>query len=203
MCLAVAAAAQPVIRSVTPEVLFVEVAASASFLVEISESAPPGGVTVLVLNPSSIVSTPSSLTIPEGETQAQVPVLGLSEGDGEVSFQLGESVFVCTVSVRTTITDVSEYTAPICALHQNAPNPFNPLTTIRFDLPETGRVRLSILDVAGRLVCVLIDESLPPGSHETVWDGRDSSGRGVSSGAYLARLVFAGKVETMRIGLLR
>jgi hypothetical protein len=47
------------------------------------------------------------------------------------------------------------------------PNPFNPSTTIRFELPEAGPVRLSVIDVAGRLVRALVDDSMPQGSRVT------------------------------------
>ncbi len=83
------------------------------------------------------------------------------------------------------------------------PNPFNPRTTIRFELPEGGAVRLSVFDVAGRLVRTLVDGGLAQGSHEYAWDGRDEAGRAVGSGSYLARLEFGGRVETVRMGLVR
>lgn len=83
------------------------------------------------------------------------------------------------------------------------PNPFNPRTTIKYDLPEASPVRLSVFDVAGRWVRTLVDDSMPQGRHEAVWDGRDSSGREVGSGSYLARLEFGGQVETVRMGLIR
>jgi hypothetical protein len=88
-------------------------------------------------------------------------------------------------------------------LKQNAPNPFNPRTTIRFDLPAAGPVSLSVYDLAGRLVKVLVEGEIPAGSHEAVWDGRDSAGRGMASGGYFARLQAGGKVETVRMGLVR
>jgi hypothetical protein len=84
-----------------------------------------------------------------------------------------------------------------------SPNPFNPRTTIRFDLPGDGPVRLAIFDPAGRLVRTLVDENAPAGRHEADWDGRDASGREVASGCYLARLEFGGKVATVRMGLVR
>jgi hypothetical protein len=83
------------------------------------------------------------------------------------------------------------------------PNPFNPRTAIRFDLPKAGAVRLSVFDVAGRLVRTLVDGGLAQGSHEYAWDGRDEAGRAVGSGSYLARLEFGGAVETVRMGLVR
>ena len=88
-------------------------------------------------------------------------------------------------------------------LAQNVPNPFNLRTTIRYDLPEAGVVRLAVFDLAGRLVRTLVDESRPHGSFEAVWDGRDASGRDVGSGTYLARLECGGRVESVWMGLVR
>jgi hypothetical protein len=88
-------------------------------------------------------------------------------------------------------------------LYSAAPNPFNPRTTIRFDLPAAGNARLAIYDVAGRLVKVLVEGEIPAGSHEAAWDGRDSTGRSAPSGSYLARLVAGGKVEAVRLSLVR
>lgn len=84
-----------------------------------------------------------------------------------------------------------------------APNPFNPRATIHFDLPGASMVLLSVYDVAGHLVRTLVDESLAQGSHEAVWDGRDSSGREVASGSFMARLESGGKVETRGLALVR
>jgi hypothetical protein len=100
-------------------------------------------------------------------------------------------------------TDVAGTQVASLRLHPNHPNPFNPMTTIRFDLPAAGNARLAIYDLAGRLVRVLVEGERPAGSHEAVWDGRDASGRAVPSGSYLARLVAGGKVETVRMGLVR
>lgn len=83
------------------------------------------------------------------------------------------------------------------------PNPFNPQTTIRFQLPAAGRTQLQVFDLAGRLVRTLIDGNLAAGGHEAVWDGRDAGGREVSSGSYLARLAVGGRVESARMGLVR
>jgi hypothetical protein len=88
-------------------------------------------------------------------------------------------------------------------LHANYPNPFNPLTTLRFDYPAGGRVRLEVYDVAGRLIRTLLDADLPAGSHRAVWDGKDERGMGVASGSYFARLSVDGRVETVRMGLIR
>ena len=88
-------------------------------------------------------------------------------------------------------------------LYPNQPNPFNPQTTIKYDVPVDGRVTLRIYDVRGALVRSLVDADLPRGSHQATWDGRDASGRGMASGSYFARLEAGGKVETVRMSLIR
>ncbi|MBK7703856.1 MAG: hypothetical protein IPI34_13700 [bacterium] len=99
--------------------------------------------------------------------------------------------------------DVPSGLAIRLALHESRPNPFNPRTTIAFDLPQDMAVDLSIYDVRGACVCTLVDAELPPGSHQAVWDGRDAAGRGMASGSYFARLEAGGKVETVRMCLVR
>ncbi|MGQ0721136.1 MAG: FlgD immunoglobulin-like domain containing protein [Candidatus Eiseniibacteriota bacterium] len=73
-------------------------------------------------------------------------------------------------------------------LFTGAPNPFAERTEIRFDLPEAGRVALSVFDVSGRLVRTLLHEDLAPGRYRASWDGRDGSGARVAAGIYLVRL---------------
>jgi subtilisin family serine protease len=88
-------------------------------------------------------------------------------------------------------------------LAQNQPNPFNPATTIRFRVPETGPVTLAILDVHGRVVRRLVERELPPGEHAITWDGRDERGRQAPSGVYSYRLEAGGRTLTRRMALLK
>jgi hypothetical protein len=74
------------------------------------------------------------------------------------------------------------------ALHQNYPNPFNPETQIAFDLPQAGRVELTVYNVLGRRIVTLAGGTFEAGSHSVSWDGRDESGTSVSSGVYFYRL---------------
>ncbi|MFN2370213.1 MAG: FlgD immunoglobulin-like domain containing protein, partial [Candidatus Krumholzibacteriia bacterium] len=71
------------------------------------------------------------------------------------------------------------------ALEQNAPNPFNPSTTIAFALPRAGLVELRIYDQRGRLVRTLVDEAMTAGAKSVVWNGLDDGGRQAHSGVYL------------------
>jgi len=70
----------------------------------------------------------------------------------------------------------------------NHPNPFNPSTTMSYNLGRAGHVRLSIYDASGRLVRVVVDEKRTVGLHRIDWDGRNESGQMVSSGVYFSRL---------------
>ena len=88
-------------------------------------------------------------------------------------------------------------------LHPPSPNPFNPMTTIRFDLPADGEVRLGIFDAGGHLVRSLVDGSLTAGRHQASWDGRDAEGRHAASGSYFARLEAQGGTQTRWMSLVR
>jgi hypothetical protein len=89
------------------------------------------------------------------------------------------------------------------ALAQNAPNPFNPVTTIRFDLPDSRHVRLEVFSMEGRRVAVLVDQTMPPGQLAVMWDGKDTRGRPVASGTYFYRLTAGDFSATHRMLLTR
>jgi hypothetical protein len=73
-------------------------------------------------------------------------------------------------------------------LYTNFPNPFNPQTTISYDLPDHAFVRITIYDILGREIITLIEENQAFGYHQTVWNGEDELGNTVSSGVYLYHL---------------
>ena len=89
------------------------------------------------------------------------------------------------------------------ALHPNTPNPFNPTTTIAFDLASRTRVTLRVYDVAGRVVRTLVDGVRDAGAHRAVWDGRDDRGARVASGIYLLRLQAGAVSQTRKMVLMK
>ncbi len=91
----------------------------------------------------------------------------------------------------------------VFALHQNFPNPFNPSTTIAFDLPTPGRVNLSVYNLRGQLVRTLVDGEMPAGYQKVVWDGKDNSGSVAANGQYLFRISSEGRVFTKKMLLLK
>jgi len=90
------------------------------------------------------------------------------------------------------------------ALYQNVPNPFNPTTVIRYDVPSGGGyVTLKVFDVAGRLVRTLVDGPQAAGVNRIEWDGTNESGDNVSTGVYFCRLTAPNYTQTMRMTLLK
>ena len=104
--------------------------------------------------------------------------------------------FVSGVGGGTGLPSVSQ-------LHDNYPNPFNPRTTIKFDLKTTGHVDLAVFDIAGRLVKRLVSETKSAGHHEAVWEGRDSRGRQAAAGVYFFRMKTVDTIDTKRMTLVK
>ncbi len=88
-------------------------------------------------------------------------------------------------------------------LHQNVPNPFNPSTTISYELKEDGPVRLEVYDVAGHLVRSLVKEAQSTGRHEMIWNGRGQQGQMSAAGVYFYRLQADGETRTKRMLLVK
>jgi hypothetical protein len=83
-------------------------------------------------------------------------------------------------------------------LAQNYPNPFNPSTTIKFDLPTSSRVRLTVYDMLGREVAVLVNERRGAGVHEVRFDGSN-----LASGVYFYRLTAEDVVQTKKLVIVQ
>ncbi len=88
-------------------------------------------------------------------------------------------------------------------LAQNFPNPFNPSTTIKFDLKEKGLVTLKVYNVAGQLVRTLVDGVRDAASYSIAWDGRNNIGSTVASGIYFYKMETKDFSQTRKMVLLR
>ena len=93
----------------------------------------------------------------------------------------------------------------VTALLGNFPNPFNPSTTIRFEVQGSRFVKIEVYDIRGRLVRILLDGSkgFEAGRHSVVWDGRDDNGVQVGSGVYLYRMRAGGYEAVRRMVLMK
>jgi hypothetical protein len=76
----------------------------------------------------------------------------------------------------------------VFALEGNYSNPFNSSTTVRFSIPCDGKVKPSIYNIKGKKVADIVDCTLSAGSHQAIWQGKDSQGRSVASGIFFTRL---------------
>lgn len=85
----------------------------------------------------------------------------------------------------------------------NVPNPFNPTTQIRFELPRATHVSLKVIDVSGRLVKRLIAGTESAGAREVMWDGRNDSDQAVASGVYFMHLEAGGESQMKKMTLIR
>lgn len=88
-------------------------------------------------------------------------------------------------------------------LSQNYPNPFNPSTSIRFGLPDEGKVKLVIYNVLGQKVRELINESRSAGYHTALWNGKNDLGQEVASGLYIYRLETVKGAESRKMLLVK
>jgi len=88
-------------------------------------------------------------------------------------------------------------------LAQNAPNPFNPTTTIKFSLANAAQTNLVVYSLTGQVVRTLINGQTVAGVHNVVWDGKDNMGRPVASGVYLYRLTSGTNEMVRRMVLVR
>ncbi|MCP4549903.1 MAG: T9SS type A sorting domain-containing protein [bacterium] len=88
-------------------------------------------------------------------------------------------------------------------LHGNYPNPFNPTTSIRFDLPVDGHAALSVFDAQGRLIKTLLNEMREAGSHAVTWNGCNEGGNRIASGIYFYNLTAGTYSETRKMIMLK
>lgn len=127
----------------------------------------------------------------------QVPLAGNRMGAaGPSEFHVNGGVLPLWFAIGSRPTKVEDHPTTLpggFVLDQNFPNPFNPETTIRYQLPFEGRVTLAVYDLAGRLVAKLEQGVCSAGEHRVKWQGRDQIGRMVASGVYFYRLQAAGR----------
>jgi hypothetical protein len=104
-----------------------------------------------------------------------------------------------------TVTGVTEPEIPrTYGLYPNVPNPFNPSTSIRYDVPTGGRaVTLRVYNVSGKLIRTLVDGPQAAGQKTVAWNGRDDRGRSVASGVYFYRLQAPGYKKTLKMILIQ
>lgn len=98
---------------------------------------------------------------------------------------------------------ISQSSLPTASLLRNYPNPFNPSTTISFNLPSVMSCKLEIYNLKGQRVITLLNEARASGSHTITWSGLDDAGRPVSSGLYFYRLTTPQNIVSAKMLMLK
>jgi hypothetical protein len=101
------------------------------------------------------------------------------------------------------VAPVSSVVPERISLHPAYPNPFNPVATIRYDLPAGTEVQLLIYDLMGREVANLVDGYMEQGYHSIVWNARGADRRKLPSGIYIARLATPEYSKSIKMVLLK
>ncbi|MBI2504545.1 MAG: T9SS type A sorting domain-containing protein, partial [Candidatus Latescibacteria bacterium] len=175
---------------------------------------------------SALAGREAPLLLQKQEQPGQVLVgLGRTGGEGAVEGLLAELYFEPLVPEATGLFQVREATVrdaggllkqpqhlgqvearwvpQTFALQPNYPNPFNPATVIRYQLPAAAAVRLEVYDVLGQKVRILVAGSEEAGFHRVMWDGRDEGGRAVAGGVYFYRLQAGEFTQVRKLLLLK
>jgi hypothetical protein len=88
-------------------------------------------------------------------------------------------------------------------LEQNCPNPFNPITTIKYGLSQNANVLIKVYNMRGQEVTTLVDASQNAGNHSITWDGKTDTGDQVSSGIYIYHLSTTDFTQTRKMVMLK
>ncbi len=159
-------------------------------------------------------TTITSLLIPYQEflqkTFEQIPILPRATVNFSVSATDGIDTVKITGDDRVVLVDRYEYLSiemegilAEFALHENYPNPFNPNTTLRFDLPYLSDITLTIYNTLGQKVKTFNIENKPAGYHSVIWDATNDYGDPVSAGLYLYQLQSKDFVKARKMILLK
>jgi len=131
--------------------------------------------------------------------------------NGRLVFQIGNSCVpnlqtrdVYAIFSKINLGVETEGNIPLeFAVHENYPNPFNPTTKIRFDLPEFSQTKVTIWNMLGQKVATLFSGELPAGSHSITFDARNENGNLLPSGVYIYRVESGSYVATKKMMLLK
>ena len=111
---------------------------------------------------------------------------------------------IWTVTVSLVVSSEDDITMSVTKLFGNYPNPFNPETTISFSVAQTSSfVTIDIYNIKGQKVKALINDKFDAGAHQVVWDGKDNSGKPVSSGIYFYKIKASNYTSTKKMILMK
>lgn len=163
------------------------------FITKSSDQGITWPMTVMVSQTGEFSKDPS-ITVDADDVVHAVWTVAREENEDDVYYTQGQIV-ITTLDER--LPQPEQYT-----LLSNYPNPFNPSTTISYELRLPGRVTLMVFDINGKLVRTLQERVQPAGQYSLNWDGSDDSGRPLTSGIYFCRLWALNEQRTTKMILL-
>ncbi|MAD51179.1 MAG: hypothetical protein CMF79_01210 [Candidatus Marinimicrobia bacterium] len=142
--------------------------------------------------------SPENGTIPAFNTelvQVNISTLFMNYGEynGTIEIETSVGIFYVEVTIIVAELNIDNDIAGIphtFKVHNNFPNPFNPVTKVQIDVPEFGHAIIQVHDASGRLMTTLVNEELRPGFHSIQWNGKNQLGESVSSGVYILNVRF-------------
>ena len=138
-------------------------------------------------------------TVPNNATDAgQIKVIQ----DNATAMDYADASGNFTINVSTGIKESKSYTESFI-LYPAYPNPFNPSTTIRYDLSQRSMVTLKVYNILGLEIRTLVDDIQSPALKSVIWDGTSDQGEIVGSGVYIYQLRAGNEIETRKMTLLK
>ena len=116
---------------------------------------------------------------------------------------IGEPRYMLLIHYGVLNEDENEHLPSSFELHQNFPNPFNPITKINYTLPKHAKVNVSIYNVLGQRVITLLDKKQEYGYHTLTWNGTNSFGKQMATGVYFAKMSAGKFTQTKKMLLLK
>ena len=113
------------------------------------------------------------------------------------------TIFHIQIEAQDDLSSQNSYIPEDFTLHQNHPNPFNPITTIEYDLPNDDFVNMAVYDMTGRLVKTLLNGSKSAGYNHVLWDATNDNNEPVSAGVYIYVIQFGNSIHTNKMILLK
>jgi hypothetical protein len=146
----------------------------------------------------SCLSSSGPYTLAPGESITVPFALVLGESLVEIQDSVDAANALLTATPITDTLPVKPF-----ALAQNRPNPFNPSTSIKFNVERTGHVEIAVFNLSGRKIKTLASRSYPAGEHSVMWDGRDEAGAAMPSGLYVYRYNSGGQSQSRKMMLVK
>jgi len=114
-------------------------------------------------------------------------------------FNIDVSILVVALAIGDEITGIPQS----FKVHENFPNPFNPVTKVQIDVPEKGYMHVVVHDISGRLITTLLNSDVEPGYHSIKWNGKNRLGATAASGVYILNVYLNGQQHSQKMLLVK